>query len=219
MVKFTERDVAIIAGLAGVADFLTEGRFSAPVARALKKVFRRAAPPVARTLPRLGATAFQVGKQIALRHPVLTAGAVVYYTYKNREEIADLVDQGYEVVQAVQQTGAFSPTAIMQAREEFIESHPEEFQTLPFTDIRVRKRPGDITRLKLKRKPSKFNKAIKAGMAAVKKSTSYGKKGTISPAKKAFSVVVKLASAKKKKKKAPKSGIRRKIWNAMKGLR
>jgi len=56
-------------------------------------------------------------------------------------------------------------------------------------------------------------------MAAVKKSTSYGKKGTISPAKKAFSVVVKLASAKLKKKKAPKSGIRRKIWNAMKGLR
>jgi hypothetical protein len=70
-----------------------------------------------------------------------------------------------------------------------------------------------------RRRPSSFNKAVKAGMAAVKKSTSYGKKGTISPAKKAFSVVVKLASAKLKKKKAPKSGIRRKIWNAMKGLR
>jgi len=37
MVKITERDLAIIAGLAGVADFLTEGRFSAPVARALKE--------------------------------------------------------------------------------------------------------------------------------------------------------------------------------------
>jgi len=53
----------------------------------------------------------------------------------------------------------------------------------------------------------------------VKKSTSYGGKGKISPAKKVFSMVTKLASAKKKKKKAPKSGIRRKIWNAMKGLR
>jgi len=70
-----------------------------------------------------------------------------------------------------------------------------------------------------KRKPSSFNRAVKAGMLAVKKSTSYGGKGVIKPAKKAFSVVVKLASAKKKKKKAPKSGIRRLIWNAMKGLR
>ena len=80
MVKFTERDVAIIAGQAGAADFLTEGRFSAPVARALKRAFGRAAPTAARTLPRLAGTAVSVGKQIALRHPVLTAGAVVYYT-------------------------------------------------------------------------------------------------------------------------------------------
>jgi len=68
-----------------------------------------------------------------------------------------------------------------------------------------------------KKRSSKFNLAVKAGMAAVKKSTSYGKKGTIKPAKKAFSVVVKLASAKSKKRKAPKSGIKRAIWNAMRG--
>jgi len=70
-----------------------------------------------------------------------------------------------------------------------------------------------------KRKPSSFNRAVSAGMRVVKKSTSYGGKGVIKPAKKAFSVVVKLAAAKKKKKKAPKSGLRRRIWNAMKGLR
>jgi hypothetical protein len=56
-------------------------------------------------------------------------------------------------------------------------------------------------------------------MLAVKKSPSYGKRGVIKPAKKAFALVTKLASAKKRKKKAPKSGIRRRIWNAMKGLR
>ena len=142
---------------------------------------------------------------------------MVYYAYKNREEIGDLVEQGYEVVQDIQASGAFSPTRIMQAREEFIESRPEEFQTIPFTDFKVRKRPGDI--FSKARKPSKFNQAVKAGMAAVKKSTSYGKRGVIKPAKKAFALVTKLASAKKKKKKAPKSGIRRKVWNAMKGLR
>jgi len=71
---------------------------------------------------------------------------------------------------------------------------------------------------KRKRAMSKFNLAVKEGMKIAKTSTSYGKKGVINNPKKVFSVVVKLASAKKKKKKAPKSGIRRRIWNAMKGL-
>jgi len=218
MVKFTERDLAIVAGLAGAADFLTEGRFSAPVARALKRVFRRAAPAVARTGPRLAATAFQVGKQIALRHPVLTAGVVVYYTYKNRDEIGALVEQGYEVVQDIRGSGAFDIGAMQELRREQLADVP----SIPFTDFKIRPSPGKGLPGGLPgrpRKPSAFNKAIKAGMAAVKKSTSYGKRGSIVPAQKAFSVVVKLAAAKKKKKKAPKSGIRRRIWNAMKGLR
>jgi len=70
-----------------------------------------------------------------------------------------------------------------------------------------------------KRAVSKFNKAVSAGMKVVKQAREYGGKGKIKPGKKAFTLVTKIASAKKKKRKAPKSGIRRKIWNAMKGLR
>jgi len=217
MVKVTERDLAIIAGLAGVADFLTEGRFSAPVARALKRVFGRAAPVAARGAARFVPAAVGTARLVAMRHPYIAAGAVLYVAVTEREKIRTLLEQGYDVVESAAEAGAFSPTTIMEAREQFIEARPEEFTTLPFTDIRIRKRPGDITRFK--RKPSAFNKAVSAGMKAIKKSTSYGGKGVIKPAKKAFSVVVKLAAAKKKKKKAPKSGIRRRIWNAMKGLR
>jgi len=79
--------------------------------------------------------------------------------------------------------------------------------------------PSFLDVARRKRRPSSFNKAVSAGMKAVKKSTSYGGKGVIKPATKVFTLVTKLASAKKKKKKAPKSGIRRRIWNAMKGLR
>jgi len=79
--------------------------------------------------------------------------------------------------------------------------------------------PAFLGALRKKRRPSAFNKAVSAGMKAVKKSTSYGGKGVIKPATKVFTLVTKLAAAKKKKRKAPKSGIRRKIWNAMKGLR
>ena len=202
MVNISKKDLLTIAGLAGVADFLAEGRFGAPFSRALKAVFRRAGPTVARatggTAVRIAGTALQVGKTIAMRHPVLTAGAVVYYTYKNREELGDLVEQGYEVlqpkvpmIQDVLQT-AFDATPIGVGVE--------------------------IGRRIRKKATTPFNKAVSKGMKIVKGSTSYGKKGTINNAKKAFSAVTKVASAASKKKKAPKSGITRKIYLGVKGL-
>jgi len=202
MVKFTKRDLGIIAGLAGAADFLAEGRFSAPVARALKTAIRRAGPTVARatggTAVRIAGTALQVGKTIAMRHPVLTAGAVVYYTYQNREELGDLIEQGYEVLQ---------PKVPM---------IQERLQTaFDVTPLGVGVKIGKALR---KKATTPFNKAVSKGMKIVKGSTSYGKKGTINNAKKAFSAVTKAASAASKKKKAPKSGITRKIYLGVKGL-
>ena len=55
-------------------------------------------------------------------------------------------------------------------------------------------------------------------MLVVKASTSYGKKGSISNAKKAFSVVTKTASRINKGAKVAKSGITRKIGLAIKGI-
>jgi len=207
MVKFTKQDIAIIAGLAGAADFLTEGRFSAPVARALKRAFVKTAPIAARGALGVGPRALGTTRLIAMRHPVATGLAVAYVAYTEREKIQALLEQGYEIIELAGE-----------ARQEALMDVPP----IPFTDFKVRPSPGrpiPQAFLGKKRRPSAFNKAIKAGMSAVKKSTSYGGKGKIKPAKKAFSVVVKLAAAKKKKKKAPKSGIRRRIWNAMKGLR
>ena len=53
-------------------------------------------------------------------------------------------------------------------------------------------------------------------MAAAKASTSYGKKGTINNAKKAFSAVTKTASRINKGGKVPKKGALRKIGLAIK---
>jgi putative intracellular protease/amidase len=192
MVKLTKRDLAVIAGLAGAADFLAEGRFSAPLARGLKTVIRRGGPTAARftgaTALRAAGTVAAVGKTIALRHPVLTAGAVVYYTYQNRDELGSLVEQGYEVVQ-------------------------------DFGDItRAKFEEGVRPLKKVKKRMTAFNSAVKKGMSIVKGSTSYGKKGTINNAKKAFAAVTKVASAASKKKKTPKKGITRKIYMGIKGL-
>ena len=196
MVKFTKRDLTIVAGLAGAVDFWSEGKFSAPVARALKKIFGRAAPVAARGAAAFVPRALGTARFVAMRHPYIAAAVITYEVVKNREQIGQLLNEGWQVIQP-----AVDPVLELTSpgRQELFES--------------IGARP--ITERLMKRKPSSFNKAVKAGMAAVKKSTSYGKKGTISPAKKAFSVVVKLASAKLKKKKAPKSGIRRRIWHAM----
>ena len=189
--RFTAKDLAIIGAALGTADFLLEGRLSAPAARALK---RYVLPQAARTVPRLGATALQVGKTIAVRHPVLTAGAIAYYTYQNREEIGSLVEQGYEVIRpAVESTAAFIGDV-----------NPG------FEDVPVKRMT--------KRKKSSFNKAVSAGLKALKGSTSYGKKGVLSNAKAAFKTATKAASARSKGKKMPKSGPSKIAYKAAKGV-
>ena len=201
MVKISKRDLAVIAGLAGAADFLAEGRFTAPLSRALKTVIRRGGPAAARftgaTALRAAGTVATVGKTIAMRHPVLTTGAVVYYTYKNRDELGDLIEQGYEIIQPkVQQFGDI-------VREEFAKG-PQPIG-MPFFPKR-------------KKVKTKFNSAVSKGMKVVKASTSYGKKGSITNAKKAFSVVTKTASEINKGAKVAKSGITRKIGLAVKRI-
>ena len=67
-----------------------------------------------------------------------------------------------------------------------------------------------------RRKTTKFSKSVSAGMKAVKASTSYGPKGKINNAKKAFTAVTKTASRINKGAKVAKSGIKRKIGLAIK---
>jgi hypothetical protein len=59
----------------------------------------------------------------------------------------------------------------------------------------------------VKKKTSKYNKAIKGGMAAVKASNFIGKKGTVSNAKKAFTTVSKVTSKVNKGKKVSTKGV------------
>jgi len=65
--------------------------------------------------------------------------------------------------------------------------------------------------IRRKKRMSKFNQAVKKGMAAVKASTSYGKKGIISSPKKAFSAVTKTVSKVRRGKPKPKKGILKKV--------
>ena len=57
-----------------------------------------------------------------------------------------------------------------------------------------------------KKQRTTFNRAVSEGMKAVKKSASYGKKGTINNARKAFTQVTKVASKLNKGKKVSPKG-------------
>jgi len=65
---------------------------------------------------------------------------------------------------------------------------------------------------KRKKAMTKFNKAVKEGMKIAKSSTSYGKKGTFTNSKKAFSAVTKTVAKARKGGKAPAKGVLRKVF-------
>ena len=223
MVKLTKRDLAIIGGLAGVADFLAEGRLSAPLSRALKRAAVAAgkkaiftAPAAARVAQasalRGAGTVARVAGTVALRHPILTAGAVVYYTYKNRDELGDLVSQGYEVIQDIN-----APMA--ERRREFA-SDPIGFTQDIFEDRPlIRPLGAPIPGLKPKRRKSSYNTSVSKAMKALKNSTSYGKKGVLNAPKKAFGFVARTVSKLRRGKKVPSKGASGVVKRALPGIR
>jgi hypothetical protein len=68
------------------------------------------------------------------------------------------------------------------------------------------------------RKPTKYNRAVKAGMATVKASQYFGKKGTINNPKKAFVTVNRTASKVNKGKKVSSKGAIGKIARAVRRI-
>jgi len=213
--EFTKAELMGAVGvllLDKVIDVATFGKINQLTGKALTRVVlplvtkttTRVALPAATSVARTG---FGVGR-LLFKNPYILGATAIYVGIKERERIKQLLDEGYEIVEptvtpvleeAAQIAATAYPTGPGISAVPFIQPRVEEFFK--------------------KRKSSVFNKAVSSGMKAAKKSTSYGGKGILKAPKKVFGVVVKLASAKKKKKKAPKKGIRRIIWNAMKGLR
>ena len=205
MVQISRKDLERLAIGFGIADFLTEGALTKPIARSTKSALRKAAPAIGRGIIRYGP---KVALTAARVTPTpLAAAAVGAAAIQNRARIADAAGNVYEMVApAVQQYGQ---GVVERALDPETYVSPRAFPAPMARDLLIE----GITKRKPKR--TKFNSAVKRGMEIVKASTSYGKKGTINNAKKAFSAVTKAASAVSRGRKAPKSGIRRKLHTAM----
>lgn len=138
----------------------------------------RVAPATARGALGVGRATLGAGAALARRNPLVATGATLYALNE------------FGALEPVKETlGELNQAGMEAVDREFIEP------------VRIRSR-------KTKKRANKFAKAVGAGVKAVKKSTSMGKKGVITAPKKAFAKVTKIAStinrAKKMKLKLPK---------------
>jgi hypothetical protein len=213
MVNISRKDLERLAIGFGVADFLTEGRLSAPIARGTKAALKRAAPAIGRALIQYGPTVAVTAARVT--PTPLAAAATGAVLVQNRAAVADLTRQGYQVVApAIAQAGA---TAIDYGGDVLQRAlDPTSFQ--PMGEPRDLLPLGGPIKRPTRKRLSKFNKAVKAGMTAVKRSKSYGKKGTINNAKKAFSAVTKVASKVNKGAKVSAKGVTGTIARAVRKI-
>ena len=147
---------------------------------------------------------------------------------KDKEEIADMLNAFSERMGSGQQsrpverfvydytTGTVIP-AIGGAAQAFTQTAPIGIQR-PEDILLAQALETVIVPTKRKKAMTKFNRAVKEGMKIVRSSSSYGKKGTISNSKKAFSAVTKAVSRARKGAKLPKKGVLRSVQSKAKGI-
>ena len=178
----TKKDLEVAIAAYGLGRILPAGSTRAAARAAVGAVVRGGrviAPAAARAAPVVGRGALAAARA----NPIASAAALGL---------------------GLQQAGAFDPIEeAIQARIDDAVDRAMAPIELAQTDI-----AQQAVRSVAKRKVSKYSKAVKAGMAAVKKSKFGGKPGKITNAKKTFSTVNKVASAVNKGKKVATSGIR-----------
>lgn len=205
MVQVSRKDLERLAIAFGIADFLSGGKLTAPIGNATRRAIVKAGPSIARGIIRYGPAAVGTAARVTPTGAVVSTAALL--AIQNREKVAELAAQGYQVVAPGVQDYGQSVLERLQDPETFSPMGPSP-QTMQLERLGiVPSRPKKVR--------SKFNAAVKRGMAIVKGSTSYGKKGTINNAKKAFTAVTKAASRVNRGRKAPAKGIARKLHTAM----
>ena len=142
-------------------------------------------------------------------------------TAADRREIANMIAPMLEAFSERMTTGRQVKSLEEQTLERLIK--PYRTGELPFPPPRrvpleeqalARIIETTIVPTKRKKAISKFNRAVKEGVAIVKASTSYGKKGVVNNPRKAFTAVTKTVSKVRKGKAAPKKGILGKVARA-----
>jgi hypothetical protein len=217
----TERELAAFLIGHGIVDFVSGGRITRAERNVLWKALKKLGPPAARGVAGFIPQAARTIGTVAMKHPYVAAGAVIYVGIKEREKIRALLEQGYDIVEErFDRPSPMEPTGRPTLPGLAEPISVRGMAARPFSpSISQAVTPETIFGIpapRRKRKKSSYNKAVSAGMKAIKNSTSFGKKGVIKPATSAFKTVVSVGKAIKAKRKKPKKGIRSKVYTAMK---
>tara|TARA_R100000353_G_C6495568_1_gene192842 strand:+ start:159 stop:761 length:603 start_codon:yes stop_codon:yes gene_type:complete len=186
----TKRDLEVAIAAYGLGRILPAGSTRAAV-RAVIPQFVRAGKVIAPTVGRTAAT-------LAAANPVSTGLGLGL--------AATQTPSGQALLEAAAERGRMDRVRAQQLLDEFIftqVTQPAQQAADIFESPTIR---AQVKR-SAKKKVSKYAKAVKAGMAAVKSSKYNGKKGNISNAKKTFATVNKVASAVNKGKKVSAKGV------------
>ena len=199
-----QRDLAL-AGF-GINEALLKGRgVGVRSIKAIGNAAVKLTPYVARgaiaTAPVIGRTA----ATLAAANPIST-GLGLGASYLASQPGQDLLESAAE-------RGARDRIRAQQAVDMWVYENITRPQEVALTTAGDQGMRGVAVR-QVKRKVSKYNKAVKASMAAVKSSKFSGKKGTIKNPKTVFGTVNKVVSALNKGKKVSNKGIRGTIARA-----
>ena len=186
----TKRDLEVAIAAYGLGRILPAGSTRAAVRAVIPQVVR-AGKVIAPTVGRTAAT-------LAAANPVSTGLGLGL--------AATQTPSGQALLEAAAERGRMDRVRAQQLLDEFIftqVTQPAQQAADIFESPTIR---AQVKR-SAKKKVSKYAKAVKAGMAAVKSSKYNGKKGNISNAKKTFATVNKVASAVNKGKKVSAKGV------------
>lgn len=146
-------------------DLATGGALNKMTKKAVLAIGRRLLPVAGRAGVSVAGTALGVSRLVMV-NPYVVGGTALYVGYTERERIKQLLDQGYEIVRedVAPPVGEFLREEVF--TEERLQAGRERgvIGPAPFLDP-LRERFFEAVK---KRKPSKFNLAVKAGMKAIK---------------------------------------------------
>ena len=186
---YTQRDFVRDLALWSTATLTGATRQRKFLQYAAKKGIQLAGIGAARAVPAAG--------RLAMRSPVgvgLGIGAGILAT-----------EPGQELLAAAEERGRQDRIRYEMALQELMTTPERIERTLMSAPVSPAQALGIPTRGK--RKLSDYNKAVKAGMAAVRKSKFNGKPGKLTNAKRTFAQVAKTASRIKKGKKVSAKGV------------
>tara|TARA_Y100000004_G_scaffold168133_1_gene201263 strand:- start:580 stop:1182 length:603 start_codon:yes stop_codon:yes gene_type:complete len=197
----TKRDLEVAIAAYGLGRILPAGSTRAAVRAVIPQVVR-AGKVIAPTAGRTAAT-------LAAANPVSTGLGLGL--------AATQTPSGQALLEAAAERGRMDRVRAQQLLDEFIftqVTQPAQQATDIFESPTIRSQ----VKRSAKKKVSKYSKAVKAGMAAVKKSKFNGKKGKINNAKKTFATVNRVASAVNKGKKVSAKGVTGTIARAVRKI-